>query len=109
MKPQHTPEECDLMLSEYATGDRWWAASFGEINSLRHYLAEYRRLAAGKPLLADGTVAVEGDTVWHRGREYFIDDDGDDCACAVDDGGPPYLAMLSECHRTREASMEAKP
>lgn len=107
MKPQHTPEQLERALGRYDLGIRW-NLSGEEVQSILHYLSEYRRLADGKPLLADGTVAMEGEIVWCRGRQYVVDEDVEDCACAADDEHTNYLVLLSECYRTREASMEAE-
>lgn len=105
MKPQHTPEQLERVLSRYDQGIRW-TLSGDEVQSILHYLAEYRRLAEGKPLLADGTVAMENDGVWHRGDQFLVIGRGTRAYRRRPDDILEWVDT-NRCHRTREASMEA--
>lgn len=100
MKPQHTPEQLIAVLN---TETRW--VSRREADSLRHYLSEYRRLAEGRPLLADGTIAMEDELVWHRGDQFLVIGRGTRAYRRRPDDILEW-ADTNRCHRTREASLE---
>lgn len=106
MRPQHTPEQLERTLGRYDLGIRW-NLSAEEVQSILHYLAEYRRLAEGKSMLADGTVAMEDDLVWHRGDQFLVIGRGTRAYRRRPDDILEWVDT-NRCYPTREASMESE-